>query len=41
MCTKEHINSATEQIQECFEVWKKIMKKCIAANNNGFAWDNL
>ena len=31
MCIRQHINSATEQIQECFEVWKKIMEKCIAA----------
>jgi hypothetical protein len=22
-------------------VGKKIMEKCIAAKNNGFAWDNL
>jgi hypothetical protein len=41
MCKREHTNSAAEQIQRCFEVGKKIMEKCIAAKNNGFAWDNL
>jgi hypothetical protein len=40
MCIRQHTNSAPEQIQECFEVWKKIMEKCIAANNNSFARDN-
>jgi hypothetical protein len=41
MCIRQHINSAPKQIQECFEVWKKIMEKCIMANNECFEWDNL
>jgi hypothetical protein len=37
MCIREHINSASKQIQECFEVWKKIKEKFIATNNNCIA----